>query len=1173
MATAFVGVISNSDVDASKLEGLLFAACERDWMAWKSGDGLVATKKLEDEERRSKGGILLGVGAMAGDTLNAVGEIVAAQLPESPEELFRRRFQEESEDVDSLARKLEVIAKEREADLNSMFRHVLQLTDKDSPDWLRESPKEAWNTFARVIGGTRGGKLDPGDTHKSIRKTLRGERASSSRTDDTGQETPAHRKFDEWLEDELRDRDDLEPDDINDTALRDIYRGNLGWSKRSITFCQERLDAYLDHREEARRRDFHNLAPLPDLGPSRQPEAPGLPVQDALWAVRALQESFPGRVAASEDAPMRIHSVSLALVSRDEDGNKSPECANQRCYLFGENADGDLRNFGQRLLKRIEGLDVLQKDSTQYYICVEVEPRDRRGRQSEPVDLLFAMPWRWERRALREESARSKALASDKRRFAEAAQALKEIKTGAEQLDEFEDVRAHLVAALEDLQEAWEKYPEVAGNSGFGEETGLHTSLSDDLQWEEARKFIVTYWKAAVQFAHLFEVAGDIAPRIAEGPLDTFLQFGIHRAPKKEEVDQAYRIFGYHPLRLLRLARLEREAFEELVDALGDAGTLRDVPLTHVPSVEDTPLVIPSAHSWDGGEDEGFLVPQETDDPWNQIYIPFQDPKDREPDLVMPLRPILNRLAGACFPAMRRRMTAHLHEKSETDRGIKPLQLCTALTGRATDAGAVSEGVDLVLGNDLEVPATEAKLSSLDEGDELSPVIEAMTELRPDDPRSPLEVTRFGAGERQPSQHIGLLVRPWSKRAKWSVRVAREEQSAVSAMAWDAISQSWSSLKVEEPSEDRPSPGAIEEGELPAYGDLEQVFQELVIRHWRGEADTLPRILGLTLDASGAHGLGQEMLETHLAMADDALRVVIADPVFGAEALDDLNVPADADLQAEDLNVTLADYHRKTGWRVTVIGKHKPARERDAVKRGLSKLYSQEDVSGELADAIYEATHRAAPAVTRHLWGLVDGATEEAELIGHMGVALFASSTRGELSDLGGMPRWMVEGFPEGTVLLSMDSLQKWTWTRRGGTRGDFIAVVPVDDKNRVRIVAIESKGSAKAETYDGREQAATARKKLRERFRGKPGEERRDERRDLLRSLAQEAFRARGNHRQAYNRIATGDGSNLSFEAVCVSTARQGDDFEIDTGKDTVWLKVQGLNGLRQLAGLPERS
>ena len=505
---------------------------------------------------------------------------------------------------------------------------------------------------------------------------------------------------------------------------------------------------------------------------------------------------------------------------------------------------------------------------------------------------------------------------------------------------------------------------------------------------------------------------------------------------------------------------------------------------------------------------------------------------------------------------MRRRMVIALDNASMTDRGLRPLLLVADAVNRDMDSRRLTEGIDLMVGDQLigndkrAVPITVKGLEAVDTNTEdVARIITALTSPRDEDPRLPLEMylapSSNAPRDEDPalSAHIALLVRPWALRARWVVRQAPAKDSSLStAMTWDPISQSWSALQLTE------------------GNSLEQVFQELVIRRWRGEADTLRRALGQSLEAHDAHPLGKHMLEVHARAAEGALRVLIADPVFGAEAIDAVD-----SYQQAGLRVTMADYHRRTGWRITLLAKHDPNRECEATIRGLRRLFP--DVSEELGRCIYEATHRALPAVTRHLWLLADQAEPDGELLGHLSVALFTSAARRHISpQVPWSHGWHVlqKPFPQETILLSMDSLQHWTWTRRSGTRGDFIAIFP-SPKNpdqEVWVVAIESKGSVGASLYDGRHQARIATDKLRERFHGA---NRRAERRELLRCLAEEAFRAQANPRKTHDLVAQG---HLVFRAACVSTAVEGGDFQVED-EDVLWIRVQGLTGLMHLAGL----
>ena len=341
------------------------------------------------------------------------------------------------------------------------------------------------------------------------------------------------------------------------------------------------------------------------------------------------------------------------------------------------------------------------------------------------------------------------------------------------------------------------------------------------------------------------------------------------------------------------------------------------------------------------------------------------------------------------------------------------------------------------------------------------------------------------------------------------------------------------------------------------------------------------RCLGLSLEAGLHHPNGRNMASTHQEAAERALRVLVIDHVFGAEAIDDLN----AEQNERRLRVTLADYDRTTGWRHTLLCLDTeggfPDRELEATWRGLRALWNGADSS--IAESVYQATHRAIPEVTRYLWRhAAREITPDAELIGHMGVAVFASSMRTAciLTDGASWPegyaRWKI-GLPAGTILLSMDSLQRWTWTRRSGTRGDFIAVTPDrTDKNLVWILAIESKGSAGDGLYNGCRQAAVAAEKLETRF---AGEHRWQERQELMNCLAQEGFRATGLHREAHDRIgraySPGTGVRIGFQAVCVSTCRESAGFRVSVEsvpgheRKVLWFHVGGLEGLRALAGL----
>ena len=219
------------------------------------------------------------------------------------------------------------------------------------------------------------------------------------------------------------------------------------------------------------------------------------------------------------------------------------------------------------------------------------------------------------------------------------------------------------------------------------------------------------------------------------------------------------------------------------------------------------------------------------------------------------------------------------------------------------------------------------------------------------------------------------------------------------------------------------------------------------------------------------------------------------------------------------------------------------------------------------------------PDVTRELWrAATQGHSEESrynpELVGHLGVALFASPDRPPLTlpkKSGSPPDVLLKPFPHSTVLLSMDALQRWTWTRRGGERGDFIAVFP-DEVGDAWVVAIESKGSAN-NLRDGRPQAETARRKLADRFgdNARPGD-----RQELLLALGQESFRAASGASETYAAVAKND-AKLHFAAVCVSTAREADNHHGDDlvyGEDEVlWVRLGGTQGLHWLLGAQQPS
>ncbi len=1209
VAGSLARLLSQHGIPNSDLEGKLFAACDDIWLSWSNGQ-LVKCEQLP-EERRSRGGILLALGEVAGNTLNAVATQYAFRLPDTPHALFRAIFDDGSRTLREYTDKLDYLEGRCQREVTDSFNWALELTEQ-ADDWLTASPTDAWQVFARRIAGGVAKQFEPSFSKRKLGRIL----SPSPEDDGTQQDKSSsgksneRKKFEEWLSDEL-DGTGLEFDDVRDSGLEVIYEGQRGWriAGNPVYFCRQRLAAYLEYRDSIGGRDFDNLAPVPHIGARRNPTSPGLPLLDALWAARALQEAFPGRMSTDGDTDLRIRSVSLALYDAEADGRRQPEKPARRCYLTGGNERGiGLRRFGINLLERLENAERVSGTDTEFFVCFELaDPQ-----LDAPVELPVAFPWRFERRGLQRQGERVRALNKDRNRFADVAEQLRHFQLDNPRFSKLGGCRDELVRRLVRLQEEWERFPGVVDDTGFGEEAGLQQRVGASAEveiWDVAEAFIAAYANVLASFTEIFRVAGDLAPRIAARPLDQFLQFGLLDA-RRDETDDAIRIFGYHPLRLLRLARMEREAFEELCEAIEDAGTLRDVPVNVVSSVADTPRVLwPPIGPETREDDAAFLVPDATDDPWNQVYVPFSDPSRREPDLNTPLRPVLNGLARAVFPAMKRRMSIGLDGTSNTDRGLQPLRLVADLVGREQAERNVSGGVDLYLDQELDdVPTTVESLSLFDDGDEVAPVKEALVELREHDPRFALEIFDAPAERAGIATHVQLMVRPWSNRAQWVVRLPPDDPSIGTAMVWDPVTESWSALEVEGHARElRPETGEQmkdlpQTNGLPYFELLDQLFQELVIRRWRGEADALPRVLGRSLDASPAHRLGRKMLRAHAEAAEHALRVIVVDPVFGAEVVDKLNqdsgrlselrerwdtelAPTGANAPSLDLDVTFADYHRPTGWRITVLAKHQPRREQEAARRGLERLFGQE-VPDELAEQVFEATHRATPGVLRHLWMLADIEHDkvrervDAELVGHLGVALFTSCRRNQLDlpELAPEWQWVTRPFPEGTILLSMDALQRWTWTRRGGTRGDFLAVVPAADEKRVRIVAIESKGSANDSTYDGTRQARTALRKLRERFAGPKRADgtreyhlRRDERRELLRCLAQEGFRARGAHRLAHDLVAAGDGCNLDFQAVCVSTALGGSGLHSDSneaGDEVLWIRCRGEMGLTKLTG-----
>ncbi len=73
--------------DAGALAGRLFVVDDERWWAL-HGDKLVKAE-LAAGERRSVGAVVLAVGGHAGQTLDAVGEVLDARLPSTVKEVFR----------------------------------------------------------------------------------------------------------------------------------------------------------------------------------------------------------------------------------------------------------------------------------------------------------------------------------------------------------------------------------------------------------------------------------------------------------------------------------------------------------------------------------------------------------------------------------------------------------------------------------------------------------------------------------------------------------------------------------------------------------------------------------------------------------------------------------------------------------------------------------------------------------------------------------------------------------------------------------------------------------------------------------------------------------------------------------------------------------------------------
>jgi hypothetical protein len=1226
MARAFVDVCGHEtrgkSIAPEAYAERLAAACADTYLMW-NGESMEQRDQLN---AREDGNIVFAVGNIAEGTLNAVRKSLPFAWPEQPEALFLDWFQKwsDEEDVQTASNRLGYLAEQLEISSRTKKKVARALATSPQSEWLLKSAESAWlEDFMPLYeqAGLSSSQVDQFEdwipTKKKIRTVVEGDTDESSSSFTT---SSSGKRLDDWLTERLNaapgwDDDSIPAADDLDSGLKEIFED---WSDRPWKmgsprrFAEERLAACLEHLDARDDRDFANLAPVPELGVKRDThDAPVPPILDAVWATRRVRGCFPGRLGTDEQAPLQLSDVGFTLYrqAEGEDQPRRPDW-DERYHLY---SDGHtplrLREFGLELLDQLED-ERRETQSAQFFLCFEFEG-DAQPR------LPVAFPWRLGDVGWNEKSPVAQAIGepqdgdkqADAQRFRRVREKLRRIvdtggpKDGWQLQTEalqggFGKCFQELQTALDALQSSWETYQEHK-RTGFAERAGLHEKLGpgDSYElWPVAKEFIDGYRNAVEKFSRLFGVAGDRAPRLAAGPLDEFMDFGLV-SYETEDGDNRVRLLGYHPLRLALFAEMEREAHRELREMLDERSPLREIPVSVIPPTDQTPAVVwPPAGSDDqkydrahvAGEGKQFLVPRETEGAgfFSQDFSGYRDTSSREPDLIEPLRPLFRAMAESVFPGMKRRMALELHAQSDTDHGLQPLRLCADLVGRTGRDGVV-RGIDLQVSEELDVPATVPGLSEASrEGDELDAVARAFTEQRSNDPKFPLEVfSRKSDSEAGGLEsHVTMLVRPWQREAEWVVRDGEAGTKTPRSMVWDEAAQSWDAR--EAPSPDANADGDHDVSELVDF--IEQRYQELLIRQWRGEADGLRRILGRSLEASPVRPQGFEMKQAYEQAAEESLRVVVADAIFGAEAVDDIDYDATPlsddsdDEHSEELRVTYADYHRNEDgpdWRITVLGSRVPDAEKQATEAGLHALYDVDDDRDieTIADQVYEATHRALPAVLREIWTADVGTEMRGELIGHLGVGLFASSHRGTASfdDLPPEWQWLEEGFSPETILLSMDSLQNWTWTRRGGTRGDFLAVTPLG-ADRVRLVAIESKGSRGTSCYEGVSQARATARKLEERFGSDKNEtNREEERRELLRVLAREAFRARRNHREVFNRIAAGGADILEYNAVCVSTARQCDkdqtDLQLDIDqqaeREAAWLRVRGLDGLESLA------
>ncbi len=1076
------------EVDLRPLYGAVFTVTDERVSVW-TESGTMPADTLQDAvhhvDRRTRGGVFLVLSdKLMGETLLAAGDAVDATIPPTPADWFKAWWPDGEDNPRRLLQSLQEEVKE-----SASKAALFQLANQHPSEWY----SKPWLAFAQALaqsGGLNGNQLGVDHANTNAKQLLSLLRGETSKVKKATSSTPS----DTSLVAEI-----LGSRPFKDTGLEMMQKNASRWP---LELRRERVKALDALYEVVGDADFNRIAPVPGLGAQRPEVTPGIPIQEAVWTIRALQECFPGRLSAREDEQgIRVKSVAFALPgSVDESGAAPPELATDSKWEVYPNQNPDLAGFGRALFAHLDTLKRFSARDNHYCVVISADIN------GEPCEISFGFGWRW-----------GKPPASRADTFNEEQQKLK---TLTEQLENLLPKAAPLAKKL---KESWNALPTSPPFewAGLTTPTGTLSEVSN----------VITAWNdLAFALDNAFGTVGNLAHRVASGPLDTFLDIGVTRYGDETDrfAGEAVRVWGYHPLRLQRQVRQERAAIKELHECVQTPATLRDVPL----SLDIEPGQVP-ATLWpkDHAKNQMFLVPTERENPWTDIYAPFAHAGDREPDLIVALRPLLSALARVVMPGMRRRAAVRIEPASKTAAGVRPLLLLADLLRDAGD-GAATKGIDIYA--PAEVPANSTGLAALHSSLDLDlgTIEDAMTRSRTDEPRMGIEVRPHTDTS---WAHIALLIRPFGLGTR---RIVREQdgqglEASVDAMCWDPVTLGW---------DRRLSSGTTK---------AEKCFDTLVVRRLRGESDQKPRVLGLSLEADPEHPAGRAILATIKKAACNTGRVVVCDTVWGPEAV-----------ASTGLAVTYADFHRPTGWRITVLAiKEHADREREAAASGAIVLFP--GLPQKIADICYASTYRAIPEVTRELWRLHQNPEHnpDAERIGHLGVAQFIHPERPALEGHNDLPKALTDPFPEETVLLSMDRLQRWTWTRRGGTRGDFLAVFPDNESDAAWLVAIESKGSGGTGQVDGTRQARAAKEKLQERF---EGDERQAERRELLRCIAEEAFRAaKGHATEVLRRVSAG---KLRFGAVCVSTSRNGAKFETEVRNDVLWVRCQGVEGLKGL-------